>query len=73
MQAAANIANAASRNAHDESYSSPYTKEALKQGMDIPWWEKVLGTKMKDGKPQLAKLEVCWLLHCPSIHGECVH
>ena len=62
MQAAVNIANAASKNAHDESYPSPYSKEALKQGMDIPWWEKVLGTRIKDGKPQLAKLEVCWLL-----------
>lgn len=61
-QAASSIANAASHNAHDEKYSSPYTKEALKQGMDIPWWEKVLGTRMKDGRPQLAKLQVCELL-----------
>lgn len=62
LQAATSIANAASHNAHDERYSSPYAKEALKQGMDIPWWEKVLGTRMKDGRPQLAKLQVCKLL-----------
>lgn len=57
-QAAVSIANAASRNAHDEAYSSPYSREAQKQGMDIPWWDKLLGAKIKDGKPQLAQLVV---------------
>lgn len=76
LQAAANIANAASSNAHNEKYSSPYAKEALKQGMDIPWWEKVMGTRIKDGKPQLAKLEVwhaaCCIAWICTVSGQCM-
>ena len=31
----------------------------MKQGMDLPWWQKVSGAKFKDGKVQLARLQVC--------------
>ncbi len=59
MQAALQIANAASTNAYDDQYPSPYTVEALRQGMDLPWWQKLLGARFKDGKFQLARLQVC--------------
>ncbi|KAL0047610.1 hypothetical protein WJX82_007709 [Trebouxia sp. C0006] len=56
-QAALQIANAASTNAYDDQYPSPYTVEALRQGMDLPWWQKLLGARFKDGKFQLARLQ----------------
>ena len=59
MQAALQIANAASTNAYDDQYPSPYTVEAVRQGMDLPWWQKLLGARFKDGKFQLARLQVC--------------
>ncbi len=59
MQAALQIANAASTNAYDDQYPSPYTVEALRQGMDLPWWQKLLGGRFRDGKFQLARLQVC--------------
>ncbi len=49
---------AASNNAFDDQYPSPYTVEAVRQGMDLPWWEKLLGARFKDGKFQLARLKV---------------
>lgn len=61
VQAALQIANAASTNAYDDDYSSPYTVEAVRQGMDLPWWQKLLGARFKDGKFQLARLQVCFL------------
>ncbi len=68
MQAALQIANAASTNAYDDQYPSPYTVEALRQGMDLPWWQKLLGARFKDGKFQLARLQVC----TTSSHSVCV-
>ena len=59
LQAASKIAKAASNNAVDDDYSSPYTAEAIKKGMDLPWWQKVSGARFKDGKVQLARLQVC--------------
>ena len=59
LQAALKIAKAASNNAVDDKYSSPYTVEAMRQGMDLPWWQKVSGARFKDGKVQLARLQVC--------------
>lgn len=56
-QAALQIANAASTNAFDDQYPSPYTVEAVRQGMDLPWWQKLLGARFKDGKFQLARLQ----------------
>ena len=61
MQAAKQIANAASNNAFNEQYASPYTVEAMRQGMDLPWWQKLAGARFKDGKLQLARLTVCLL------------
>ena len=58
VQAANQIANAASNNAFNEQYASPYTVEAMRQGMDLPWWEKLAGARFKDGKLQLARLTV---------------
>ena len=56
-QAAADaIAAAARRNAADPEFHSPYAKEALQQGYDLPWHEKLLGAKVKDGKFTLASL-----------------
>lgn len=68
LQAALQIANAASTNAYDDQYPSPYTVEALRQGMDLPWWQKLLGARFKDGKFQLARLQVC----VTSAHSACV-
>lgn len=68
VQAALQIANAASTNAYDDQYPSPYTVEAVRQGMDLPWWQKLLGARFKDGKFQLARLQVC----TASSHYACV-
>ena len=62
VQAAHRIAAAASKNAFDEQYPSPYTVEALRQGMDLPWWEKLTGARFKDGQFRLASLTVRNLL-----------
>ncbi|WIA37810.1 hypothetical protein OEZ86_014673 [Tetradesmus obliquus] len=35
---------------------SSYTAEAKAQGLDWPWWMKVMNTKLKDGKVQLGEL-----------------
>ena len=59
VQAALQIASAASNNAFDDQYPSPYTVEAVRQGMDLPWWEKLLGARFRDGRLQLARLTVC--------------
>ncbi|KAL3130846.1 hypothetical protein ABBQ38_000178 [Trebouxia sp. C0009 RCD-2024] len=56
QEAAHQIAAAASSNAYNEQYPSPYTVQALRQGMDLPWWQKLAGIRFKDGKLQLAQL-----------------
>ena len=47
LQAAAAMAEAASRNAADPEYESPYTRAALEEGFDIPIWEKLISAKIK--------------------------
>ena len=42
--------------AEDPEYPSPYIQEALDQGMDLPWWEKLANLKVVDGQLQLGKL-----------------
>nr|BCL66180.1 hypothetical protein [Volvox reticuliferus] len=57
VQAAADaIATAARRHASDADYASPYTREALSQGLDLPWWDKLLGLSFKGGKVHLKQL-----------------
>nr|BCL66101.1 hypothetical protein [Volvox africanus] len=57
VQAAADaIATAARRHASDAEYASPYTREALSQGLDLPWWDKLLGLSFKGGKIHLKQL-----------------
>ncbi|GLI62879.1 hypothetical protein VaNZ11_005635 [Volvox africanus] len=50
------IATAARRHASDAEYASPYTREALSQGLDLPWWDKLLGMSFKGGKVHLKQL-----------------
>ncbi|PSC71030.1 serine threonine phosphatase [Micractinium conductrix] len=55
-QAAAAMAELASQNAADPDFESPYSREALEEGYDLPWWEKLTTSKFKDGKFELGKL-----------------
>lgn len=66
------IAAAARRNAADDTYESPYTVEALRQGMDLSWWEKLKGVRFapKGGGFKLGKLQVRLLWSC---RGEKAH
>lgn len=52
------LAELASRNADDPAYPSPYTEEAIKVGMDLPWWEKILTTTLDANRLELGKLTV---------------
>ncbi|EFJ40674.1 hypothetical protein VOLCADRAFT_108071 [Volvox carteri f. nagariensis] len=57
VQASADaIAAAARRHASDSEYASPYTREALSQGLDLPWWDKLLGVSFKGGKVHFKQL-----------------
>ncbi|KAF5838380.1 serine/threonine protein phosphatase [Dunaliella salina] len=56
QRAATTLANLAQQHAGDSEFQSPYVKEALSQGLDIPWWEKLLGTSFKGGRCQLKQL-----------------
>ncbi len=58
MQAAGAIAELARQHATDAKFKSPYTQEALKQGYDVPFWEKVLTATFEDGKLELGSLKV---------------
>jgi len=42
--------------AEDPEFESPYILQALQQGMDLPWWEKLANTRVKDGKLQIGRL-----------------
>ena len=42
--------------AEDESYDSPYVQAARKEGMDLPWWEKLASASMSDGGVQFGQL-----------------
>ncbi|KAG2429355.1 hypothetical protein HXX76_011121 [Chlamydomonas incerta] len=50
------IAATARRHASDTEFASPYTREALSQGLDLPWWDKLLGMSFKGGKLHLKQL-----------------
>lgn len=57
VDSAANLlATLARSHAGDHEFASPYTKEAVSQGLDLPWWEKLLGASYKNGKFQLKQL-----------------
>ena len=43
------MAELASRNAGDPDFESPYTQEALQEGIDLPIWEKLMGASFKVG------------------------
>ena len=43
------MAEAASRNASDPTFESPYTREAREEGYDIPIWEKLMSASFKVG------------------------
>eukprot|EP00887_Chlorella_sp_A99_P007762 scaffold20.g7762.t1 len=53
---AAALGTLASRQANDTTWESPYTQEALTEGIDIPFWEKLCTATFKDGKLELGKL-----------------
>lgn len=57
QDAATRIAAVARANAEDPQYESPYTREALNEGLDLPPWEKLFKSSIKDGKFVLGKLQ----------------
>jgi protein phosphatase PTC7 len=42
--------------ADDDDFDSPYIQAAREDGMDIPWWEKLVTAKFKDGKFKLGQM-----------------
>lgn len=56
-QVADNLAQLASRHAHDKKYPSPYSQEAIKQGIDIPWILKIANASFSDGKFRLGHMK----------------
>ena len=69
MQAAQGLAQLASRHAHDKKYPSPYSQEAVKQGIDLPWFLKLANSSFSDGKFRLGHMKVSTILaadfqHC---------
>ncbi|CAM6050192.1 unnamed protein product [Sphagnum compactum] len=44
------LAILANKHSRDETYESPYSREAIQQGLDLPWWKKILGKKLTGGK-----------------------
>lgn len=62
MQAAGAVAELARQHANDQTFKSPYTQEALKQGYDVPWWEKIKTASFADGKFELGTLTVSHVL-----------
>ena len=53
---ASKLAALARVHASDPDFASPYTREALSQGLDLPWWEKLMGASFKNGRFQLRQL-----------------
>ncbi|KAL2623278.1 hypothetical protein R1flu_003483 [Riccia fluitans] len=49
-QLALALATLASKHARDKTYNSPYSVEALSQGLDVPWYAKLFGKKLTGGK-----------------------
>lgn len=50
------ICQLARKHASDPDFPSPYTREALAQGYDLPWWEKVFGAGFRNGRFQFKQL-----------------
>uniref|UniRef100_A0A061QJK1 Protein phosphatase n=1 Tax=Tetraselmis sp. GSL018 TaxID=582737 RepID=A0A061QJK1_9CHLO len=50
------LASLARRHAADETFDSPYIQAAASEGFDLPWWEKLAGAKVEDGKIKLGRL-----------------
>ncbi|MEW5315887.1 MAG: hypothetical protein WDW38_007285 [Sanguina aurantia] len=55
-KAAESIASLARRHACDDEFASPYRKQALSQGLDLPWYEKLMGATFKNGRVALKQL-----------------
>lgn len=58
MQSAGAIAALAAQRGVDPEYESPYSQEALRQGMDLPWWQKLSGASLRDGRLEFDSLRV---------------
>mmetsp|Transcript_8941 Transcript_8941/g.19107 ORF Transcript_8941/g.19107 Transcript_8941/m.19107 type:complete len:439 (-) Transcript_8941:941-2257(-) len=56
QQSADKLAALARVHASDNEFASPYTREALSQGLDLPWWEKLFGASIKNGRFHLKQL-----------------
>ncbi|PPD67986.1 hypothetical protein GOBAR_DD35145 [Gossypium barbadense] len=50
VEAAKALAKLASNHSLDSRFDSPYTIEARYQGLDVPFWKKILGMKLTGGK-----------------------
>lgn len=58
LQAAEQIAQAAQAHAEDDNFESPYSRAALRQGLDLPWWQKLVTATFKNGRFELGRLKV---------------
>lgn len=56
QRSADRMAATARTHAADNDFSSPYVREALSQGLDLPWWEKLVGATFKNGRFALKQL-----------------
>jgi len=57
-QAAGAIAALAAERGGDAEYASPYSQQAQRQGLDLPWWQKLAGASLRDGRLELGALRV---------------
>ena len=57
-QSAGAIAALAAQRGADPGYESPYSREALRQGLDLAWWQKLAGASVRDGRLELGALRV---------------
>ena len=58
MQAAPTLARLASKHAHDKKFPSPYSQEAVKQGIDLPWFLRLANASFTEGKFKLGHMKV---------------
>ncbi|KAK9827359.1 hypothetical protein WJX81_000872 [Elliptochloris bilobata] len=56
LQSAGAIAALAAQRGADPGYESPYSREALRQGLDLAWWQKLAGASLRDGRLELGSL-----------------
>ncbi|CAG9460958.1 unnamed protein product [Pedinophyceae sp. YPF-701] len=54
--AAEAIANLAFEHSQDEWWESPYCENAIEEGLDLPWWEKLATFSFDEGRFELGKL-----------------